>query len=258
MKVPAYQAKSVFVTSTSTELLALPKPYQAPAVALAHAWQDAFDYFSHALFAKVFGQPLPHLVLNMSRKRGALAYFQANVWKDHKGENHSEISINPEANSARDERDVLSTLVHEMAHFLDHLDGTSCKGGYHGKSWFRIMAQLGLQGRALSSSMQKVTHDIIEDGPFAIAFANMPSTIGMPFQAAYGTRGVAPRKPTAMGMRARHQCPVCQEIARGRFSANFVCGQCNEPMHVIDAVPAGYKPRKGVQTGTSSTKGTGV
>lgn len=203
-------------TGTQKPLLALPpaKDHLAPSVEVAKAMQAAFDYFNEELFRPVFGHPLPRVLLNMSRRRGAVAFFQAGQWKDEYDKTFDEIALVPE-HTNRTPSEVMSTLVHEMAHLKDHEDGTHCKGGYHGRSWTKIMARLGLpeapqKTRGGKLSRLKVSHTVAEDGPFAKAFANLPHWIKLPFISAGPRFRVAADGPVNLqGKRARYECPGC-------------------------------------------------
>lgn len=209
-----------------------------PTVENAQAYAKLFDYFNKKLFIDLLGQSLPHPVLNFSRKRGAVAFFAPKSWKDPQtGDYLDEISLVPEWTS-QDPEEVCSSLVHEMAHYLDHQQGTACKNGYHGRAWFKIMDRLGLPGKDLTGTKLKVSHDILPRGEFARAYREMPKDLFLPFHTSrpkFSGDGVI-KKRTKQGRRVRYQCPVCAcernggGIMQGPTGMNLLCLTHDEPL----------------------------
>jgi predicted SprT family Zn-dependent metalloprotease len=227
-----YESPSPKQKPTEVLMLTTAKLDLAPSLAQVTRYQALFDYFNESLFIPTFNERLPMPILNLSRKKGAAAFFAPSAWKDPMtGAIQDEISLVPEW-TGRDPKEVLSSLVHEMAHQYDHIQGTAAKGAYHGKSWFRIMARLGLPGRALSKSMTKVTHDIKEGGAFDLAFKEMPKELILPFIGNYGFV-VAKKKDNKMGKHFKYECPICGLIARAASGRNIICGECDERLHEV-------------------------
>lgn len=225
--LPAWYEDRAPVVRTGVLALTTAKRNLAPTLELASAYQAIFDYFNRELFERIFGEPLPNPILNMSRQRNAVAFFQSKAWKDPMtGDMLDEISLVPEW-TGREPREVLSSIVHEMAHFRDHLDGTAAKGGYHGRSWFKIMARLGLPGKALSKTMLKVTHDIEDDGAFDRAYRAMPRDLLLPFITARPKVLAWDKKTTLQGKRVRYECPGCGNIVRGKTGMRLRCVDCD-------------------------------
>lgn len=207
-----------------------PPPFVAPTVEIAQSYQGAYDYFNEKLFLPIFGELLPHVVLNLSRKgRGnTAAFFHAGQWKAAAdGTILAEISICPH-HTGVPIKDLFSSLVHEMAHFRDALDGTACKNGYHGRAWFKIMKKLGLPGRALSKSMISVDHDIEPGGAYELAFHAMPKNLKMPFTGSPRQRKV---NNTLQGVRMKYECPSCGLNVRGKSGLSLRCDTCDEVLH---------------------------
>ena len=209
-----YEDKAPRMEPTETLMLMPARELDVPTVELANAYTRLFDYFNEELFVKVLGEPLPHPVLNFSRSKGkgTAAFFSPNSWKDPMtGDMLDEISIVPEWTS-QEPTEVLSTLVHEMVHQRDHLNGTSCKNGYHGLHWFKMMERLGLPGRARNAAKIKVTHDVDPDGEFMKSFKRMPKDLLLPFTTSRSREAffIGPvKKETLQGKRAKYQCPMC-------------------------------------------------
>jgi hypothetical protein len=218
-------------TYTGPLMLTTSKSDDAPTVELAKAYNALYDYFNHSIFEKVFGQPLPRPILNFSRQKNAVAVFYANSWKDPMtGDVSDEISLVPEW-TGRDPRDVLSSMVHEMAHYKDKLDGTTPKTpGYHGRTWFKIMERIGLPPRPLSKTMLSVSHTIDPDGIYAKAFETMPKSLTFPFVTARPVQYAGKKNDNLSGKRARYECPSCGLIARAPSQKNLICGDCDMPL----------------------------
>ncbi|QGQ32610.1 SprT family zinc-dependent metalloprotease [Gimesia maris] len=88
------------------------------------------------------------------------------------------MALNPEW-LISNERDAISTLVHEMAHIWQQHFGKQSRKGYHNKEWADEMERIGLSPRHDGTLMgkrtgQRMPHCIIEDGLFAQAFADWP------------------------------------------------------------------------------------
>lgn len=137
---------------------------------------EAFDHFNEALF----GGFLEPCAISIGRKRGARGVYrpqefapkdiQEAIAKD--SAKLDEILLNPESFD-RDEKTVLSTLVHEMVHQWEQHHGHPGKNGYHNRSWANMMKVIGLHpsdtgepgGREVG---RRVSHYIIEGGDFDI------------------------------------------------------------------------------------------
>lgn len=204
---------------------------QSPSVELATSYQLIYDYYNEQLFRKLFGQPLPRPILNFSRRRNSAAFYAPKSWKNSDGKHVDEISLVPEW-TGRDPKQVLSSLVHEMAHMLDDINGTAAKNGYHSRAWFKIMKSLGLPGKILTT-MFSVSHDIEPGGAFELAYKAMPKNLVLPFTTSRPAQegGGLVRKQTTQGRRARYECPQCALVAYAKFGALLVCGECQMDLH---------------------------
>jgi hypothetical protein len=167
------------------------------------AMDGAYRYFSEALFSPVLGAtpPPPMVSLSRGKTQRVLGFFVPDSWSDGSGsEAFGWIAITPEAIVRANLRDAMATLVHEMAHALDHAQ-TIAKGrkpsaaGYHPKSWFALMERLGLPGRAHSAAKIAVGHEVVEGGSFDVAFRAMPPALLLPFAATGTMRCAMPKAP---------------------------------------------------------------
>jgi hypothetical protein len=156
-----------------------PKP-ETPTAKMMIAMDGAYRYFSEALFAPVLGATPPPPIVSLSRGKTqrVLGFFVPDYWSDG-SEAFGWIAITPEAIVRANLRDAMATLVHEMTHALDHAQTVTkgkkpSPGGYHPKSWFDLMEKLGVPGCANNKAKIAVGHEVIEGGPFDVAFRAMP------------------------------------------------------------------------------------
>ena len=106
--------------------------------------EQAFDYFNSVLF----NNKLPAVMITLQHSK----QFNGYCWKDKfsvrgvEGNNTKtyEIALNPDTFRGRTDKDILSTLVHEMVHVAHYETGKAPKGGYHDKKWGMMMKLIGL------------------------------------------------------------------------------------------------------------------
>src|SRR5205085_2115221 len=129
----------------------------------------AFDFFNRRLFEAM----LPPVLITLQRHKGARGYYSAKRFEGRADRSREvdELALNPAAFLARTDAEILSTLVHEMIHHWQAYFGTPSRGRYHNHEWADKMETLGLMptdtGEPGGSRVgQRVTHYIIEDGPF--------------------------------------------------------------------------------------------
>jgi predicted SprT family Zn-dependent metalloprotease len=188
----------------------------APTVAQTTAYQALFDHFN----VRLFGGQLSHVVLNFSRHARAYGFFAPDRWHapGEKVRTH-EISLNPSHLSVRTLRETAGTLVHEMVHAWDQDHGKPGRGGYHGKSWARKM-RAAPGGKETG---QRVSHYIVEGGPFAEAFSEIEGQISLPFvcsEPGKEERAKAKRK-------IKYTCGECGVNAWGKPGLRISCEDCD-------------------------------
>ena len=145
-----------------------PKNVRRPARSHAQL-DDAFEFFNRELF----GGKLPPCLITFERQGRALGYFCPSrfVNIDDASEVVDEIALNPIHFARRLTPDVLSTLVHEMAHLWQHHFDRPGRRGYHNRRWAFKMIDLGLVPSSTGEPGGKptgdhVSHFIRENGPF--------------------------------------------------------------------------------------------
>jgi hypothetical protein len=208
------------------------------------AYEAAYRYFRDVLFVPL-GETLPDLILTFSRTRGKQqAFFVPESWSgenDDASVRRCELAIVP-THTAAPARELMASLVHEMAHYADFLAGTAPKSsGYHGKKWAERMERLGLpEERRSEKSRISVSHTISSGGPYDRAFAAMPAAMLLPFVALDGApepeadtsvpiADGATKKPSKHGKRAKYACGRCATTMRGPSGRRVICGDCEMP-----------------------------
>ena len=132
------------------------------------AFEQAYQWFN----AKLFENTLPPCLITLQRKARSRGYF-ANDRFEHRagGSTTDEIALNPDTFRGRSDKEIVSTLVHEMVHCWQRHFGKVGRGGYHNKEWAAHMVTVGLMptdtGEAGGKTTgQSVTHYIMDAGAF--------------------------------------------------------------------------------------------
>ncbi len=181
--------------------------------------REAFQFFNRELF----NNKLSDCLILLHRHRSAYGYFWAEQFT---GKVH-EIALNPTHIRTRKPRDTFGTLVHEMVHQLQQEHGKPPKGAYHNKQWAGMMKQIGLQpddGEG-NETGRKVSHKIIKDGPFCVAFEKLNSRLDL------NLLGTMPnvKKEKCKTSKFKFECS-CGQNAWAKESAFLICGDCKKQM----------------------------
>lgn len=198
-----------------------------------NAYQNAFDYFNH----KLFGDALTQVVLTLNRSRNVYGYFCPAVWTDGNEIKAAEIALNPDFIQNGDEertmREVYSTLVHEMCHLWQEMEGTAPRRCYHNKDFAAKMEFVGLMTSNTGKESgkrtgQNMSHYIIPGGAYDKAFAEMPEEYILPFKTCFSLQ--KNRKKVKASAKVTYICPICGQKVRGKEGLNIVCGDCKVVM----------------------------
>lgn len=196
----------------------------------------AFDFFNDRLWA---GQ-LPPVALLLHRKRGARGYFAPERigFKDDSSAAH-EISLNPDTFLDRDLRDVLSTLVHEMAHLWQERYGEATRNGYHNREWASEMDRIGLTPSSTGEpggkrTGQRVSHYIEEGGLFDVACAEFLRDNALELDWFAVTLTATKDGEAKKASKTKYTCPDCDANAWAKPGAKLICGTCEEMMLAED------------------------
>lgn len=195
------------------------------------AYQGMFEHFNRELF----DNRLPSVILNFSRKAKANGFFAPQRWEKAKLTSH-EISLNPTTLKERAPIAVASTLVHEMVHLWQQELGKPSRSGYHNKQWADKMEAVGLMPSATGDVGgarvgQRVTHYIIDKGPFAIAFESLPKNALLPWSC-----NAEPTKAKAASAKnkLKYTCGGCEINVWGKPGLAIQCLDCDTTLVVDD------------------------
>ena len=142
-------------------------------------FDQAYAYFNKQLF----GGKLPVCLITVRKHGQARGFFHGEVFGATEGsEIRDEIALNAKLFKERTPAQTFSTLVHEMVHLKQHHFGNPSRNGYHNKEWADMMDAVGLAPTDTGEpggkrTGQKVTHYIVEGGPFDLAFKAHPFVV---------------------------------------------------------------------------------
>lgn len=207
------------------------KPATAPVpVASYMTLQDAFDHFN----AELFGSQLPACMITLQRKAGTRGYFSPDRMATMAGDDEPihEIALNPNTFDGMTTTEVLSVLVHEMAHLWQQCHGKPGRNGYHNFEWVRKMEALGLVPFAVDNTAtgrqtgQKVSHRIDPHGRFLAACGKMGTDVIL-YRDRFGDTPTAAKKRAS---KTKYTCRECGQNAWAKPDACLICGHCQEEM----------------------------
>lgn len=202
------------------------KPAYKPTTDTYPVLQEAYDHFNEHIFDGL----LPDCLITLSNElRTAYGYYRNHPFKGtkHKDASADEISLNPFTFAGRTDREIYSTLVHEMVHLWQHHFGQDNKKTAHDKEWANKMEEIGLMPSSTGApggkrTGRRVSHYIIEGGEFDKAEAKFKGRIEW--------RGAPIERVKKGSKRVKYTCPTCELNAYGKPDIHIVCGECNETM----------------------------
>jgi anti-anti-sigma factor len=209
-------------------------------------------------FQCLFPKTLPPVLITLQRHRGAYGFFLADSFRRRNtgAKRVHEIALNPDGFVRRTDKEVLSTLVHEMAHVYQHEYrheiGQPGRRGYHNRRFAQIMFGVGLMpsntgkpGGAITG--ESMSHYILEGGAFDRACSEFLGKYGLTWESAVdvkvppqrgddadvgtedeGSEGDAIGTSTRPQKRTKFTCPICGLNAWAKPSALLVCHECTE------------------------------
>jgi hypothetical protein len=217
-----------------------PKPVGTPTAQQFAAFEVVFDHFN----SELFGATLPPVMLAFAKKPKSIGYYRHNAWRrpGEEAGSVSEIALCPDG-LTREERAVASTIVHEMVHHWQCVEGKPSRRGYHNAEWANRMEALGLMpsntgepdGRRTG---QRMTHYVIAKGAFERAFEKLDRTVLLPFIAGSPSPTSKPAPTTTDPSKTKFTCPCCGDIARGKPTLMIACRKCETPFVLDGASPS--------------------
>ena len=213
-----------------------PVSYQTTSLAEYITFQTAYDYFN----AELFGGKLPQVLITLQRKKGARGYFSPERFggRGFDGEAH-ELALNPDCFVDRTDREILSTLAHEMAHVWQQEFGKTPRGGYHNKQWGDEMKRIGLYPSSTGKkdgkeTGQSVGHYILVGGLYDLAFAQLEKQ-GLKLK--WESHGKAPIRAAKKESKLKYTCVGCGQNTWAKPDAKLLCGSCSsEDGGLVDMV----------------------
>lgn len=189
--------------------------------------QQAFDYFNKELF----NSSLPNCLITLQRKKNSLGYFSPMRFenKADKSQYTHEIALNPSTFENRTDKQILSTLVHEMCHLWQNEQGNAPRRNYHDKEWSTFMQSIGLMPSDTGKpdgkkTGQRMTHYIITDGLFdntATDFIDSNDTL------LFQDRLQDKPKVSKNKNKVKYACTACDNIAWGKSGMHISCLDCD-------------------------------
>jgi predicted SprT family Zn-dependent metalloprotease len=204
-----------------------------------------FHYFNEVLFDGT----LPEVMLNMSRHARSNGFFAPDRWRrgagatgpEGKDESTHEISLNPDQ-LGREPRAVAGTLVHEMCHLWQAVHGKQASRGYHDKEWGTKMEMVGLMPSSTAApggkrTGKRVSHYVIEGGPFALAWKNMPESMQLPWRSGMSIAAEAgvEQKKQKDPSKLKYTCSGCKTNVWGKRGLSISCVDCGCDFETEDA-----------------------
>lgn len=195
--------------------------------------QSAYDHFN----AELFGNGLPNVLITYQRHAHTRGYFGANRFAGRVEERGThELALNPDNFLSRSDKEILSTLTHEMCHVWQHEHGKPSKRGYHNKEWAAKMKEVGLYPS--NSGMvggketgQQMTHYIVAAGSFDRSYERLQAK-GWKLNLQSAMRG---NDSAARKSKTKFSCPSCGQNAWGKPDLAVTCTPCGINMQSADS-----------------------
>ncbi len=186
----------------------------------------------------LFDGTLPDVFITYQRRAHSRGYFSADRFSGRMDEfGRHELALNPDQFIGRSDEDISSTLVHEMVHVWQHVEGKPSKRGYHNKEWAAKMKSIGLQPSNTGAvggreTGQQMTHYIIPNGPFAQSFVKLAAT-GWCLNLQSAPRSGGTKAPSS---KTKFTCASCGQNAWGKPDLAIICEPCRTKMRSADPV----------------------
>lgn len=194
----------------------------------------------------LFESVLPEPVITIQKTRGAtLGHFTVDkVWrnknniKDNKisvddtdDEAYYEMNIDPRWFCTRTVEEVVETMIHEMCHYYNKVNGIKdCSGNVHNKKFKSLAEKVGLvveKGKSVGWGYTSLSPSLLEYiktdvRPDAEAFEYFRAGIVKPIK-------LKTKKTVFV-----YTCPECGQTARGKKGISIKCGHCDIDMEMED------------------------
>jgi hypothetical protein len=209
----------------------------------AQMYVPLLEAFNH-LNDELFGGELPDCLVTIRAKGRTQGFYHAKRFAALRDKAVAdEIAMNPAFFPTHPSREIAGSFVHEMAHHWQEHHGKPPRNGYHDCQWAAKMRPIGLMPSDTEAvggkqTGYKVSHYIIENGPFALSFERLSATgwqIGRgdavtvaPASGGESEGEGAVESPKAK--RERFVCPGCGLKMYGPSWARVRCDSCGRPL----------------------------
>lgn len=154
------------------------------------------------------------------------------VWTIKIKKSHiDEIALNPDTFVRQTDKEILSTLVHEMVHQWQFVYGKPGRGRYHNRQWADKMESIGLMPSDTGQPGGKRTGQNMSD--YIIQGSNFDRACDVFFRQYKGINWQSysiPKLKTRRKSKVKYECPVCGQKCWAKPEANFICGDCKVVM----------------------------
>ncbi len=193
----------------------------------------ALDQAFAGLNRILFDDRCPPCIITFRCEGSVLGCYRSNKLTSEDGTAKiDEIALNPKFFHTQGPREVISTLAHEMVHQLQHHFGKPMRNGYHDRKWGAAMKAIGLWPSSTGKpggreTGVRMSHYIVEGGPFDRAFAELNTTIEWGDVMRPEQEGPAPR-----AKRRKFTCPGCgwNYLAAATTAGMGACIPCGTEM----------------------------
>ena len=183
-----------------------------------------------------FNNNLPEPVITIYKTTGnILGHFTVDkTWRDkndvdNEETSYYEINIDPRWFSKRTSSEIVETLLHEMCHYHNKVNGIKdCNGNNHNKKFKTLAESVGLVVEkggsvgwgytSLSDYMKEYVEKVIKPDDKAFEYFRIGN--------------VNREKKPKIKKTFKYVCPECEQVAKGKEDISIVCGNCNVAMEI--------------------------
>lgn len=242
----------------------MPDVNASPTADLYGQLQWLTDHFNRALFEA----RLPTTILTLQRSAHSAGHLSKSRWRHANGESASELALNPTYFSNRPLLALCQTIVHELCHLWQQINGHASRPGYHNIEWAEKMEQIGLMPSSTgrpggAKTGQKMADYPMQDGAFLraceeliaakfalrwvdqgrISITDYRSMLDTDFEVAgqISDRLLTPlcdlfpnisapsvRLTNSRKIKSRYRCPTCYAKTWGKQGLKIICGDCSK------------------------------
>ena len=186
-----------------------------------------------------FDGKLPEPVITIQKTRmNAYGWFTPDrTWRDKNNEesdetSYNEINIDPRWFNVRTPADIAETLLHEMCHYYNKVNGIKdCNGQVHNKKFKRVAEDVGLvveKGKSVGFGYTSMSDEL----------KTYMDEVVKPNEKAFEYFRSAPIKAAAGGTKKKtlfkYTCPECGQEVKGKRDVTIKCGICDVVMDMED------------------------